>query len=154
MSSRTARSRSRCWRRVAVPGAVGLLAVWTAMNAPVWASRDEYRGGALTAAASSDANARTNPVPADAESLGQGRALYEQQCAACHGMSGRGDGFGPSGIPDFTDSVRMRQRTDAMLYTNISEGRNQMPQFHEVLTEIQRWELVNYVRTFAARAKR
>ena len=38
------------------------------------------------------ANVR-NPVPPDERSLAAGKAIYEQNCAACHGETGRGDGF-------------------------------------------------------------
>ena len=34
-----------------------------------------------------------NPVPADAASLARGRAVYQANCAACHGDEGRGDGL-------------------------------------------------------------
>jgi len=39
--------------------------------------------------------------------------------------------------------------TDGELFWKISEGRRPMPEFKKRLTEEQRWQLVNYVRTFA-----
>src|SRR5476649_1849868 len=33
-----------------------------------------------------------NPVPANAASIADGLALYQKQCAGCHGDTGKGDG--------------------------------------------------------------
>ena len=39
-----------------------------------------------------DAAKLENPVAATAESIASGKALYEKQCAGCHGDTGKGDG--------------------------------------------------------------
>ena len=55
-----------------------------------------------------------------------GRVLYGQFCASCHGSNGRGDG--PVGRvlnpppANHTDPVRMGALSDAHLYTVISKG--------------------------------
>src|SRR2546423_261752 len=33
-----------------------------------------------------------NPIPPDAVSLANGKRIYEDTCAACHGAAGRGNG--------------------------------------------------------------
>jgi len=43
----------------------------------------------------------------------------------------------------------MEEMTDGEIFYKISEGRRPMPSFKKRLTEEQRWQLVNYVRTFA-----
>ena len=94
-----------------------------------------------------------NPVPATDDSITAGMMSYSTHCENCHGE--RGDGKGPraeklSIAPsDFTDAHAMGQMTDGELFWKISHGRRPMPAFREKLTEQERWELVDYIRTLA-----
>jgi mono/diheme cytochrome c family protein len=56
---------------------------------------------------------------------------WRQQCASCHGPSGRGDGqMGPMvQAPDLTRSDWQAKVTDAEMATTIKSGRNRMPKF-------------------------
>lgn len=102
------------------------------------------------------AKKRKNPVVAGAETLGAAKTTYERLCASCHGSSGKGDG--PEAPmyevkpPDFTDAKMMGEMTDGEIFYKISEGRDPMPAFKMQLSEEQRWQLVHYLRRFAARA--
>ena len=99
------------------------------------------------------AKARKNPVAATAESLAAGAKLFQRNCAVCHGEAG--DGKGPwrdiltTPPGDFTDARRMAEHTDGELFWKISSGRELMPAFEKKLSEQKRWQLVNYLRTFA-----
>jgi mono/diheme cytochrome c family protein len=73
----------------------------------------------------------------------------------CHGPTGKGDG--PVGLTlnprpaDLSLHAVPGVHTDGQLYlwiTNGFEG-SVMPAFKDVLTEDQRWHVVNYVRTLA-----
>lgn len=94
-----------------------------------------------------------NPVPATEESIAAGAALYAQYCAVCHGAEGRGDG--PGGValnpkPANLHADHVQVLTDGGLFwfiTNGAEGTG-MPAWESVLSEEQRWQLVNYLRTF------
>jgi copper transport protein len=99
-----------------------------------------------------------NPVPADVASLDRGRTVYAQ-CVACHGATGRGDG--PAGrtlLPRPADfRVHMAAgHTDRQLFDWITHGVDgtAMPAFGELLDEQQRWDAINYIRTFAAPERR
>ncbi len=76
--------------------------------------------------------------------------LYAEQCAACHGASGRGDGHAGTALEpaptDFHDSKRARQRSVYGLYSTLTLGvvGTGMPSFTS-LTEDQRWALAFYV---------
>jgi mono/diheme cytochrome c family protein len=93
-----------------------------------------------------------NPVPATPEALTMGRSIYENRCATCHGVNG--DGKGPkaeelSVAPaDFRNARAMAAVTDGELYWQITKGARPMPSF-ESLREEERWQLVDYIRTFA-----
>jgi len=93
-----------------------------------------------------------NPVPPTPESGAAGRAVYSRYCLPCHGESGRGDG---PAIPraglrpaDFTAPF-MADIADGEMFWVISEGWAGMPSFKSTLGATERWNLVNYLRTFA-----
>ncbi len=100
-----------------------------------------------------DAAKLKNPVPATEASLAAAKALYLERCAQCHGEEGKGDG--PEAAmydvkpADFTDPHMMGEMTEGEIFWKISEGRRPMPSFKKQLTEEQRWQLVNYLRTLA-----
>ena len=88
------------------------------------------------------------------EMLTQGQALYAQNCAACHGESGRGDGPQAAGLSarpaNLAVQARMVNQSDADLVATISSGVGSiMPGFAEQLSEAERWALAGFVRTFS-----
>ena len=97
---------------------------------------------------------RPNPQPATAASIAEGRQIYVQNCASCHGISGRGDG--PAGImlrprpADFRAHMAAGH-TDPQLYGWVREGVDgtAMPAFGDKLSEEEIWHVVNFIRTFA-----
>jgi len=96
-----------------------------------------------------------NPVPADNASIASGKALYAQECAACHGESGQGNG--PLGLSlnpppsNLTEHAVVGIHTDTQLFDWITFGypNSAMPGFGDQLNEKERWDLVNYIRTLA-----
>jgi len=90
-----------------------------------------------------------------------GKAVYERRCAGCHGV--KGDGKGPAAEllsphpRDFTSGVYKirttanRVPTDQDLFNVISHGMpgTSMPPW-QILPERDRWNLVAYIKTFAA----
>jgi len=97
----------------------------------------------------------TNPVPANETTLKTAKDIYAEYCAQCHGDTGKGDGTEAAMYKtkpaDFTDAHMMSEMTDGEIYYKMTEGRRPMPSFKKTLTEEQRWMLVNYVKTFAAK---
>jgi mono/diheme cytochrome c family protein len=95
-----------------------------------------------------------NPVPLDLASTRAGQTLYEEYCLQCHGVQGKGDG--PAGLAinpppaDLTIHTAPGVHPDGQLFEWISNGYpgSVMPAFGELLSEEQRWHLVNYIRTF------
>jgi mono/diheme cytochrome c family protein len=83
-----------------------------------------------------------------------GKALYQVNCEACHGKKGLGNG---SKAPDlkttpgnFTKDT-FQSQTDGTIFYKMTEGRKEMPKAKKDLpNDIDRWNLVNYLRTFAA----
>lgn len=86
--------------------------------------------------------------------LPRGATLYAEQCAVCHGATGRGDGPGAAGLEPppiaFTDRDRARERSLFGLYQVIGQGLDgtAMPSFAH-LSSGDRWALAFYVGGFA-----
>ncbi|MCI0520854.1 MAG: c-type cytochrome [Chloroflexi bacterium] len=98
-----------------------------------------------------------------AEELTQGRALYADNCAACHGANGAGDGpfaaqmpenamaaHGHSGPVNFTDAEHLLVASPARLQGKTIRGGmgTSMPYWGPIFTDAQTWALVEYLWTF------
>ncbi|MBI2566977.1 MAG: cytochrome c [Candidatus Schekmanbacteria bacterium] len=87
-----------------------------------------------------------------AASVAQGKELFQTRCKLCHGPLGRGDG--PTGKflqpkpTDLTSSV-VTSQTDGEIFWKISEGNPPMPAHKEILSEEQRWSLVDLIRSLS-----
>ncbi|MBL0181292.1 MAG: cytochrome c [Chitinophagaceae bacterium] len=94
---------------------------------------------------------KANPVKADAESIANGKSLYNTHCKSCHGTKGKGDGPKASQLDtecgDFTKATFQAQ-TDGALFYKTLEGRKDMPSYKKKIPEANDiWAVVNYLRT-------
>lgn len=98
-----------------------------------------------------------NPVKADTKSLAAGKALYLVNCESCHGKKGIGNGTKAPDlktIPGNFTKDAFQSQTDGTIFYKITEGRVEMPKAKKDLPDdIDRWNIVNYLRTFAAAKK-
>lgn len=112
---------------------------------------------------------QSNTTP---ESLANGKQLYAQNCAACHGENGAGDGVfaddlteaGKSSMQtmegamsmmmqapvDFTDPKRMLDASPALLQGKTLRGGmgTGMPMWGSIFTEEQIWDMVAFIYSF------
>jgi high-affinity iron transporter len=94
------------------------------------------------------------PLPSRPPSLARGAAVYREQCAACHGESGRGDGpkakslKGPPAA-NLADPAVMGGTSLLEIYRKIAIGvpGTAMPEFAADLSEEDRWAVAAYVAT-------
>ena len=91
-----------------------------------------------------------NPVAATPASIARGQELYQQHCVACHGVGGRGDGpLARTLNPPPADlRVHVSQHTEGQLWLWIRDGipGSAMPAFKDVVSDEDRWHIVNYLR--------
>ena len=103
-------------------------------------------------AAAERAKKLPNPAPLNEENLKAGKAVYTNHCVQCHGDRGDGKGQKSQELSvepgNFTDSRKMSPLTDGQLYWQITKGRNPMPGFEDKLSELERWQAVDYIRGF------
>ncbi|MDP2993940.1 MAG: c-type cytochrome, partial [Anaerolineales bacterium] len=101
---------------------------------------------------------QTNTTP---EGLAEGQRLYAQNCAACHGETGRGNGVFSADIhalagkypANFSDPATMLGAGPALLQGKILRGGmgTGMPSWGPIFTDQQTWDLVSYLYTFQFR---
>jgi mono/diheme cytochrome c family protein len=97
---------------------------------------------------------KKNPVVNNESSLAAGRKIYLKRCLACHGKTGYGDG--PDAVdlgihPAKLSDPVMRAETDGELFWKITVGKKPMPNYGTRLSPVERWNVINYVRTLARR---
>ena len=104
-----------------------------------------------------EADAIKNPLAGNTETLKYAKVIYTTYCSPCHGDKGKGDGVAASGLakkPADHSSDLVQKQTDGALFWEMTEGNNPMPAYKTTLTDNQRWELVNYIRTLSKNPKK
>jgi mono/diheme cytochrome c family protein len=94
---------------------------------------------------------KKNPVASDENSIAAGKVLYVKECLSCHGDTGRGDGKAAKDLekkPGDLSNAKMWDQTDGALFWKITEGNKPMPSFDKLLSEDDRWNVVNYVHVY------
>lgn len=93
----------------------------------------------------------SNPFSAgDTAALRAGQAMFERNCAVCHGTQGKGNGsiIGPGKFPMAPDLTlpTTAGRSDGYIYAIIRAGRGLMPSYGPRMNHLERWATVMYVR--------
>jgi mono/diheme cytochrome c family protein len=99
---------------------------------------------------------RKNPIISDDQSIAAGKTVYNKECISCHGTAGKGDGPGAKDLatkPGDLSDPKLRDETDGALFWKITEGKKPMPTFAKLLSDDQRWQVVNYIRTLAPKSQ-
>lgn len=134
-------------------------AAWSGGNGPVLAADEAVLKPRVPPDQIEAARTWTNPLPATAETVEKGKALFHGKafCVTCHGRDGKGlsgvEGLRGKLPRDFTDKVWQQARTDGELFwilKNGSPGTDMAPFIPLILTEEEAWQVLAYVRSFGA----
>lgn len=92
-----------------------------------------------------------SPPPETLDRVARGAALFDINCAHCHGKVGSGDG--PVGrylvLPPFNlQADQTRRRPAKEIYDILTDGRVVMPAFKGVLSAEERWAVAYFVKSF------
>lgn len=113
---------------------------------------------------------KDDPPPFDQTLLQQGRAVYQRQCASCHGAQGEGapnwqqrNAQGELPAPPHGPEGHTWKHSDAMLYRIVREGWRDpfnktkqltMPAFRGTLSPGETHAVITYIKTFWTRDQR
>jgi mono/diheme cytochrome c family protein len=94
--------------------------------------------------------AKKNPVASTENSIAAGQKIYSKTCMMCHGKTGDADG--PAVIelnihPAKLSDPQLNTEPDGALFWKITTGKKPMPAYGKRLSETDRWNLINYIRT-------
>ena len=115
------------------------------------------RANALVGRIAAATGGAIDPFPVQPPSLARGAAVYREQCLACHGPAGGGDGpkapqlQGPRPA-SLADPRLMSPVSPVDVYRKVTIGvaGTAMPQFEETLVPEDRWAVATYVATLRA----
>ena len=94
---------------------------------------------------------RKTPVPFDTISIANGSALYAENCVACHGPQGKGNGilaktFAKPPVDMLTEPHTAKHTAgDFFHWLTYGIPDTGMPEFADKLAEEDRWDVVNYL---------
>ncbi|MBI5749582.1 MAG: c-type cytochrome [Nitrospinae bacterium] len=102
-----------------------------------------------------EVKALKNAVASNNNTLSEAKAVYggKGTCFNCHGEKGKGDGELASSFDprprNFTMPAWQKLRTDGEIFYVITNGTDHgMPGFGDMLSDEEKWSLVNYIRDF------
>jgi mono/diheme cytochrome c family protein len=95
-----------------------------------------------------------NTLPSDAKTIGEGRTLYQANCASCHGPRGAGDGDQAKALNPspalLAYLIQTPMAVDEYMLWTISEGGQAfgtgMPVFMGTLARDDIWKVITYMR--------
>lgn len=102
--------------------------------------------------APSRAAKKANPIAPDARSLELGKRLWERDCLSCHGAKGLGDGPKAADLERKVATLAdpaVWDQSDGALFWKLVEGKAPMPATKTLMTDDERWHVINYMRTLA-----
>jgi mono/diheme cytochrome c family protein len=95
-----------------------------------------------------------NPVSPTAAAVSQGEGAYFNFCVHCHGPEADGNGtvgqsFAP--LPTNLTDPQVLEQSDGELFFKISLGFGRHPPLASTVSEIDRWAVVNYLRSLKSK---
>ncbi|OOG72729.1 c-type cytochrome [Flavobacterium sp. A45] len=94
-------------------------------------------------------NSLKNPFVGNQKATDVGKEIFNQMCVLCHGEKGQGNGEAGLTLqphPANFLALNVKSQTDGAIFWKITNGKAPMASYFELLTDDQRWKLVNYIR--------
>jgi mono/diheme cytochrome c family protein len=134
---------------------IPLYLAFLAVQTDIAQAADENYDAKVPESKLSEVKALKNAVASNKKSLSEAKAVYTGKgtCFNCHGEKGRGDGELASSFEppprNFTLGGWQKARTDGEIFYVITNGTESgMPGFGDMLSDEEKWSLVNYIREF------
>ena len=133
---------------VLVAARLGLFSVYATQEPPTWETR--LARMAVDASLAGSAQRLSNPTGKNDEELLEGMKLYRNDCAGCHGDSGRPSDWGTKGfyprVPQFAQSPP--RKPDWQMFWIVRHGIRYSGMgawSAEMLSDKQAWEVVTFL---------
>ncbi len=92
---------------------------------------------------------KLNPIAISEESRRNGKLIFSQECAYCHGENGRGMSKEAATLqtntPDLLKGLKSHSEGD--FHWKILKGKGEMPGYEGELSDREIWDILNYLKT-------
>jgi len=95
-----------------------------------------------------DQSSVQNPQDYNLKNVKSGKSLYMLNCKSCHGEPGKLNALPLVPVPPDVTDEKMQANSEGDLFYKITNGRGAMPQFETVLSEDDRWRIVNFIMNY------
>ncbi len=92
--------------------------------------------------------ARLSPFAFSDSTRKAGAELYNTNCKSCHGDPGKNNVIKLVPPPPDPASAKMQSNPDGALHFKIAEGKTPMPSFKNILSSVNIWQIISYIRSF------
>lgn len=90
-----------------------------------------------------------SPLPASAETVAEGKVIFEKMCMHCHGKQGGGDGAliatGKFPPPPAYNGPALKELPEGKMFHTITYGKGLMGSHASQLTKEDRWKVIQYI---------
>jgi len=82
------------------------------------------------------------------DSVKKGETIFLKNCQSCHGLPGKNNWAKITPSPGDPATDKFQKQKDGELFYKITTGKAPMPEFRNILSENERWNVVAYFRSF------
>lgn len=84
------------------------------------------------------------------ETVKSGENIFQKNCKSCHGDPGKQNWAKIIPPPGDPASAGFQKQTDGEILFRVTTGKTPMPQFGNILSDEERWQVISYIRSFNA----
>ena len=95
-----------------------------------------------------DQKMKVSPFRFNADSIKKGETVFIKNCQSCHGNPGRKNWAKITPEPGDPASDKFQVQKDGELFYRITTGKVPMPEFRNILSENERWNVISFIRSF------
>jgi hypothetical protein len=108
------------------------------LMAQVWVVPEEYK-------------MKASPFKFTTDSIKKGETVFIKNCQSCHGNPGKKNWAKITPEPGDPVSDKFQAQTDGEMFYRITTGKTPMPEFRNILSENDRWNVISFIRSFNAK---
>ncbi len=97
-----------------------------------------------------DVKDKVCPFQFTSETVKSGENVFQKNCKSCHGDPGKKNWAKIVPPPGDPASADFQKQTDGEIFYKVTTGKTPMPQFGNILSDEERWQVISYIRSFNA----